>query len=140
MTARFRFALERPAPLIQYGLAKKRLLAAFTPRPARQVEFFVVEEGGQPAAYAVMTSNPRGRTLEECGDLDPSGARVGAMLQALGLSDPASPRLTAWLPEGFLPPQVSILRRAAVRDVMMTRGIEPLLAAGDAAYWHGDVF
>jgi predicted N-acetyltransferase YhbS len=145
MIGRFRFALERPATFLQYGLAKKRLLAGLTPRGARRVEFFVVEEGGQPAAYVVMTSTPRDRTLEECGDLDPSGARVGAMLQALGpgLSEPGEPtppRLTAWLPDGFLPPQLSVVDRAAARDVMMTRGIEPPLGAADVAYWHGDVF
>lgn len=86
MTEGFRFALERPAPFIQYGLTKKRLLAGLTSGAARQVEFFVVEEGSQPAAYIVMTVTPRGRTLEECGDRDPSGARVGAMLQALALA------------------------------------------------------
>jgi predicted N-acetyltransferase YhbS len=141
MTQDFRFALERPAPFIQYGLTKKRLLAGFTPGGARQVEFLVVEEGSQPAAYLVITISPRGRTLEECGDRDPSGARVGAMLQAYAARMPNGPmRVNAWLPPGFLPPQLSLAGQGPARDVMMTRGIDPPLAAGEAAFWHGDLF
>jgi predicted N-acetyltransferase YhbS len=141
MTQGFRFALERPAPFIQYGLTKKRLLAGLTPGTARQVEFFVVEEGAQPVAYVVMTVTPRGRRLEECGDRDPSGARVGAMLQAYAASlGDGPPRLNAWLPPGFCPPQLSIVRRAPARDVMMTRGVDPPLRAAEVGYWHGDVF
>lgn len=141
MTQGFRFALERPAPFIQYGLTKKRLLAGLTPGTAREVGFFVVEEGTQPVAYIVMTITPRGRTLEECGDRDPSGARVGAMLQAYAAVRREDPlRLNAWLPPGFCPPQLSVTRRAAPRDVMMTRGIHPALAPGEVAYWHGDIF
>jgi hypothetical protein len=141
MTQGFRFALERPASFIQYGLTKKRLLAGLTPGTARQVEFFVVEEGAQPAAYIVMTVTPRARTVEECGDRDPSGARVGAMLEAYAArlgDDPL--RLTAWLPPGFCPPQLSIVRRAPARDVMMTRGIDPPLRTAEVGYWHGDIF
>lgn len=140
MTESFRFALERPAPFIQYGLTKKRLLAGLTPDGVRQVEFFIVEEGAQPAAYVVLTVTPRGRTLEECGDRDPSGARVGAMLQAIvpGTAQPV--RISAWLPPGFLPPQVTLVGRVPARDVMMTRGIDPPPAGGEVGYWHGDVF
>ena len=89
-------------------------------------------------AYIVMTVTPRGRTLEECGDRDPSGARVGAMLQALrqwperaGQAEGRTPdepvSLNAWVPPGFCPQQLSIVRRAPARDVMMTRGIDPPL-------------
>ena len=141
MTHGFRFALERPASFIQYGLTKKRLLAGLTAGTTRQVEFFVVEEGAQPAAYIVMTVTPGGRTVEECGDRDRSGARVGAMLEAYAASIGDGPlRLNGWLPPGFCPPQLSIVRRAPARDVMMTRGIDRALAAGEVAYWHGDVF
>jgi hypothetical protein len=141
MSDSFRFALERPAPFIQYGLTKKRLLAGLTPATSRQVEFFVVEEGAQPAAYVVLTVTPRGRTLEECGDRDPSGARVGAMLQAYATLTADRPlRLNAWLPARFCPPQLSVVRRAPARDVMMTRGIDPVPGPDDVAYWHGDLF
>jgi predicted N-acetyltransferase YhbS len=140
-TKGFRFALERPAAFIQYGLTKKRLLAGLTPATSRQVEFFVVEEGAQPVAYVIITTTSRGRTLEECGDRDPSGARVGAMLQTYAALTPDGPlRLNAWLPAGFCPLQLSIVRRAPARDVMMTRGVEPVLGPEEVAYWHGDLF
>jgi predicted N-acetyltransferase YhbS len=143
MSSQFRFALDRPSSFIQYGLTKKRLLAGLTRGADRGVEFYVVEEGARPVAYVVITFSPTGRMIEECGDRDPTGARVGAMLQALELASPSrgeGDRLTAWLPPGFVPPQLSVVGREPARDVMMTRGIAPPLAAGDVIYWHGDVF
>jgi predicted N-acetyltransferase YhbS len=137
---RFSFALERGAEFIQFGLTRKRLLAGFTGGGARRVEFLVVEEGGRPAAYVVTTVSPFGRTLEECGDLDPSGARVGAILQSLRIaSHDGAATLKAWLPPSLLPPQLSIVGREPTREVMMTRGIDPPPAA-DVLYWHGDLF
>jgi predicted N-acetyltransferase YhbS len=137
---RFPFALERGAEFIQFGLTRKRLLAGFTGGGARRVEFLVVEEGGRPAAYVVTTVSPLGRTLEECGDLDPSGARVGAILQSLRIaSHDGAATLKAWLPPALVPPQLSIVGREPARDVMMTRGIDPPPAA-DVLYWHGDLF
>jgi predicted N-acetyltransferase YhbS len=149
----YRFGLERPAAFVQYGLTKKRLLAGLMPRGARAVEFYVVEEGGQPAAYVILTSRREGWTLEECGDRDPTGARVGAMLQVLRARAPdrAQPRLRAWLPPRFLPPQITVVDHAppiaANEPIMMIRGlgakpaaIEPSLGAGDVVYWHGDIF
>ena len=137
---RFPFALERSAEFIQFGVTRKRLLAGFTRGGARRVEFLVVEEGGRPAAYVVTTVSPFGRTLEECGDLDPSGARVGAILQSLRIaSHDQDATLKAWLPPALLPPQLSIVGREPARDVMMTRGIDPPPAA-DVLYWHGDLF
>jgi predicted N-acetyltransferase YhbS len=137
---RFPFALDRTADFIQFGLTRKRLLAGFTRDGTRRVEFLVVEEGGRPAAYVVTTVSPFGRTLEECGDLDPSGARVGAILQSLRIvSRDRAATLKAWLPPSLLPPQLSIVGREPARDVMMTRGIDPPPAA-DVLYWHGDLF
>jgi predicted N-acetyltransferase YhbS len=138
---RFPFALDRSAEFIQFGVTRKRLLAGFTRGGSRRVEFLVVEEGGRPAAYVVTTASPFGRTLEECGDLDPSGARVGAILQSLRIaSHDRAATLKAWLPPALLPPQLSILGREPARDVMMTRGIDPSPAAEDVLYWHGDLF
>jgi predicted N-acetyltransferase YhbS len=138
---RFPFALERGAEFIQFGLTRKRLLAGFSAGAARRVEFLVVEEGGTPAAYVVTTVSPFGRTLEECGDLDPSGARVGAILQLLRVaSHDRAATLRAWLPPALLPPQLSIVGREPARDVMMTRGIDPPPRAEDVLYWHGDLF
>jgi predicted N-acetyltransferase YhbS len=137
---RFPFTLERSAEFIRFGVTRKRLLAGFTRGGSRHVEFLVVEEGSRPAAYVVATVSPFGRTLEECGDLDPSGARVGAILQTLRIaSHDRFATLKAWLPPALLPPQLSIVGREPARDVMMTRGIDAPTVA-DVLYWHGDLF
>ena len=59
--------------------------------------------------------------IEEAGDRDPAGARVGAILQALIAREPAEqrPRSRRWLPDGFLPPQVTIVGETPSADVMM---------------------
>ena len=49
-----RFALRRDVPLIQYSIAKKRMQAGLGPPGARQVEFFVAEEGASAVAYVVL--------------------------------------------------------------------------------------
>ncbi len=43
----------------------------------------IAEEGITAAAYVVVSIVGGTWTIEECGDRDPSGARVGATLQAL---------------------------------------------------------
>jgi hypothetical protein len=85
--------------------------------------------------------------ITECGDRDPSGARIGAILQTR-LADCERPptHIRAWLPPGFLPPQARILARETPALTMMLRRVglasrlEPPLAAGDFAYWHADAF
>ena len=52
-----RFALRRDPALIQYALAKKRLFAGLSARGARQLEFFVAEEGASAVAYVVFSQN-----------------------------------------------------------------------------------
>jgi hypothetical protein len=87
-------------------------------------------------------------TLDAAGDRDPSGARVGAILQVLLARDPAErrPAIHAWLPAGFLPPQIAVAGERPSPELMMIR---PLSAAGDAArglrendllYWRADLF
>jgi GNAT superfamily N-acetyltransferase len=164
--APFRFHLNRDRDLLSYAVTKKRLLAGLGPRGRRELHFFVTEEGTMPVAYVVITrqegqegqdgqerrDGQDGRevrwTIEECGDRDPSGARVGAMLQVLIARDPAErrPLIRAWLPPGFRPPQITIAQRQPSADVMMVR---PLTSAAAAAvdlradeflYWRSDVF
>ena len=43
----------------------------------------MAEEGASAVAYVVLSQNQYGWTLEEAGDRDPAGARLGAMLQVL---------------------------------------------------------
>ena len=84
-----RFALRRNPSAIAYALSKKRLLAGLGPPGLRQVEFFVAEEGASAVAYVILSVNANGWTLEEAGDRDPAGARLGAILQVLVAREPA---------------------------------------------------
>jgi hypothetical protein len=83
-------------------------------------------------------------TLEECGDRDPSGARVGALLQALIAREPSErrPTIRGWLPGGFLPPQVTIVFATPAADFVGLRMLDsstvPEFSADDALYWRND--
>jgi hypothetical protein len=84
--------------------------------------------------------------LAECGDRDPTGARVGAILQVLIARDPsaARPAITAWLPADFRPPQIEIVGERPSSDIMMMRGlgrsVPKFSDPADGLYWHGDMF
>jgi GNAT superfamily N-acetyltransferase len=140
------FALQRDASLIHYALAKKRLLAGLGPAGLRQVEFFVAEEGASAVAYVVLHQNANGWTLEEAGDRDPAGARLGAILQVLVAREPSHPPpfIRAWWPSAFpVPPQLQLRDRSDARDVFMIRPLAdvPMPAkAEDVFYWRGDFF
>ena len=143
----FRLHLVRGPDLIRYAIAKKRLLAGLGAPGAREVQFFVAEEGASAVAYVVVSVKGVDWVLEEAGDRDPSAARVGAILQALIARQPAErrPAIRARLPAGFLPPQVSIVESRPTPDVMMIRPlagtrISPPLSERDVLYWQSDVF
>ena len=104
------FHLDRDPDFIQYGISKKRLLAGLGRSGERELHFFIAEEGITAAAYVVIGVSGSTWTIEECGDRDPTGARVGAILQALIARQPAERRASigAWLPHGFVPPQVTL--------------------------------
>src|SRR5207248_673727 len=108
--APFRFRLTRDEDFVRYAVTKKRLHAGLGPAGASGVAFFIAEEGATAAAYIVVVSRGGEWTIEECGDRDPTGARVGAILQALIAREPAErrPIVRGWLPPGFLPPQIAI--------------------------------
>ena len=143
----FRFHLDRDVDFVQYAITKKRLLAGLGPATTRQLHFFIAEEGITAAAYVVVSIIGRMWTLEECGDRDPSGARVGAILQALIAREPAEhrPTIRGWLPTGFVPPQVTIVSANPSTEVMMVRSLgstvlQPRLSRDDVLYWRGDIF
>jgi predicted N-acetyltransferase YhbS len=152
----FRFHLVRDRDVVHYAIAKKRLIAGLGPAGTREVQFFIAEEGASAVAYVVMTrrrssasAQPRIDWLvEECGDRDPSGARVGAILQALIAREPAEarPTITAWLPDGLCPPQVTIVDERPSKDVMMVRALSDRAKAAlpivtpDVLYWRSDAF
>jgi GNAT superfamily N-acetyltransferase len=145
-SAAARYALRRSAEHIEFAVAKKRLFAGLSGAGTRQVEFFVAEEGVIAVAYAVFTQNQYGWTLEEAGDRDPAGARLGAMLQVLVAREPSQqpPLIRTWWPRSFaVPPQLELTDPAPARDVFMVRslGDTPLtLTADDVFYWRGDYF
>jgi GNAT superfamily N-acetyltransferase len=141
-----RLVLGRTPSMIQYAVTKKRLLAGLGPQGLRHVEFVVAEEGATAMAYVVCLQNANGWTLEEAGDRDPDGARVGAILQAMLARDTLSPPplIRAWWPAAFpVPPQVELTDRSASRDLFMVRPLAdvPLPErAEDVFYWHSDYF
>jgi GNAT superfamily N-acetyltransferase len=146
--AGYRFHLNRDRDLVHFSIARKRLLAGLGPPGAREVHFFIAEEGASAAAYVVIAADGREWMLDSAGDRDPSGARVGAILQVLIARDPAEARpvISGWLPAGFLPPQMTVIGEQPSAELMMVR---PLTRAGEAArglreddlmYWRGDLF
>ena len=141
-----RFALTRDKPTIHYALSKKRLLAGLGPQGLRQVEFVVAEEGASAVAYALLHVNANGWTLEEAGDRDPAGARLGGMLQVLLAREPSAPAplIRAWWPAALaVPPQVSLTDRAPAHDLFMVKPLADVRIpekAEDVFYWHSDYF
>lgn len=146
--APYRFHLVRDRDAVHFAIARKRLLAGLGPTGARTVQFFIAEEGASAVAYVVISVKGGEWTVEEAGDRDPGGARLGAILQVLLARDPAEkrPTITAWLPDGFLPQQVTIIGETTPAETMMIKPLtangaiaQPLIAA-DVCYWRGDVF
>ena len=153
--ALYRVALEYHPDWLQYTLAKKRLLSGLGPPGTRDVEFFVCEEGTRAVAWVlIQVVRPRAGadreswSLAACGDRDPSGARIGAILQTLIARTPAArpPAIHAWWPARLDPVQLVVRSRPASGTILMTRPlrddgrIEPPLVADDVLYWHADAF
>jgi predicted N-acetyltransferase YhbS len=143
-----RLALDRTEDYIRHAIARRRLLAGLGPPGLRQIEFLVAEEGHMAVAYLVCTAY-RGRwTIEEAGDRDPTGARLGAMLQLMLAREPslAPPQITGWWPHALAPPQVDVAARRPTDEVLMIRPLRdrtlpmPPLAAPDVLIWRGDLF
>ena len=128
------FALRRDRGLVHYALSKKRLLAGLGPPGLRQLEFFVAEEGASAVAYVVLNVNANGWTLEEAGDRDPAGARLGAMLQVLLAREPShrTPLIRAWWPRAFpVPPQIQLTDVSVPKDLFMVRPLADVAHADE---------
>jgi hypothetical protein len=141
-----RFHLDRDSDFIQYVITTKRLLAGLGSAHARQLHFFIAEEGITAAAYVIVSVVGDSWTLEECGDRDASGARVGALLQALIAREPVErrPTIRAWLPPGFLPPQVAVASTMPSTEtfrvrLLGSRATAPPLCADDVLFWRNDL-
>ncbi len=138
---------------VRYSVSKKRMFVGLGTGLGRSIEYFVSEEGHQAVAFLLMqvtrgaNGQPDTWSVEACGDRDPSGARIGAMLQVLRARAPSAPRpnIRAWWPDSLRPPQVRIVPRQPAGEVMMlkplTSGVTlDTLAPDGVMYWHGDVF
>ena len=142
-----RLSVARSEDYIRYGITRARLLAGLSPPGVRQVEFFVAEEGHQAAAYLVCVSYQGIWTIEDAGDRDPTGARVGAMLQVMLARHPAEalPLIHGWFPPSLQPPQVTITT-TPTQEVLMIRPLKdrtlplPPLSAEQVGYWRLDYF
>ncbi len=140
----FRFHLDRDDDFVRYAIASRRLICGLGAPRARELQFFIAEEGVTAAAYVVISVTDGQWVIEECGDRDPTGARVGALLQALIAREPqgARPVIRASLPAGFLPQQVAVVSTSATNPVVriaMRDNVTSPFAAADLLYWHGDV-
>ncbi len=150
ISARYRagsaFSLDRTSDLIGFGLARRRLLAGLGPPGRRHVEFFVAEEAHRPVAYAILTRGPRGSVLEDSGDRDETGARIGAMLQTLSAREPSEPpiALRGWLPRSVRPPQLRIVHAGPASEIMMVRPLGSRSPTwpddGEVVFWNLDLF
>ena len=143
----FRFHIDRDVDLIKHAITRKRLLAGLGFAGVRQLEFVIAEEGITAAAYIAISIVGDTWTIEECGDRDASGARVGAILQALIAREPAESRpvIRGWLPPGFLPPQVTIASSSAAPPLLLARALSSRvqglhLTAPEVMYWRSDLF
>jgi GNAT superfamily N-acetyltransferase len=147
-SANARLALDRSEDFIRFGLTKRRLLSGLGPPGLREVEFLVTEEAHTAVAYIITSVHEGKWFIEDAGDRDPSGARLGAMLQAMLARTPHldQPEIRAWLPGNLVPPQVEIVETKPTEEIMMIRPLKdrslplPPLPAADTVYWHLDYF
>jgi hypothetical protein len=142
----FRFHLERDVDHVKHAITRRRLLAGLGMPGARQLEFVIAEEGITAAAYAVISVAGGTWTIEECGDRDTSGARVGALLQALIAREPVESRpvISGWLPPGFLPPQVTVASSSPATALLFARSLSARVArlelcTPDVLFWRSDL-
>ena len=143
-----RLAMARSEDLIRFQITRKRLQSGLTPAGYRNNEFLVVEEGSQAVAYMVMTEQDGRWMIEEAGDRDPAGARLGAMFQVMLARYPSErlPEIKTWWPQALLPPQVKVVAATPTQEVLMIRPLRdrilplPPLAAPAVMFWHSDYF
>jgi GNAT superfamily N-acetyltransferase len=141
-----RLALDRSEDFIRFNITRKRLLSGLGPLGRRNTEFLVVEEGHQAVAYLVCTEEDGRWMIEEAGDRDPAGARLGAMLQVMLARHPSErlPEIKCWWPKALVPPQVRTAATTPTQSVLMIRPLRdrilplPPLAAAEVVYWHAD--
>ena len=147
-TADARLSIERSEDFIRFNITRRRLSSGLAPIGRRNTEFLVVEEGYKAVAYLVSTEEDGRWMIEEAGDRDPAGARLGAMLQVMLARYPSErlPEIKCWWPKALVPPQVKVAAATSTQSVLMIRPLRdrilplPPLAAPEVVYWHSDYF
>jgi hypothetical protein len=138
------FALDRSPDFIEFGLIRRGRLADLSAPNRLVVEWLVVQEAGRITAYLVATRRPRGIVIEDCGDVDSSGARVAALVSSLVAQPSFHPPVAhGWLPEPFRGWTTPALWREATDNVMMIRpvGRANLPQIGEPiTFWNLDLF
>lgn len=143
-----RLALDRSEDFVRFAITRKRLLSGLSPAGVRTTEFLVAEEGHQAVAYLVASEQDGRWMIEEAGDRDPAGARLGAMLQVMLARHPSErlPEIRCWWPQSLIPQQIKVAASMPTQEVLMIRPLRdrvlplPPLAAAEVVYWHGDYF
>ena len=147
-SANARLAVNRSEDFIRFNITRKRLNSGLAPIGRRETEYLVVEEGHQAVAYMLVTVEDGRWMIEDAGDRDPSGARLGAMLQVMLARLPGErlPEIKCWWPQALVPPQVKVAAASPTQEVLMIRPLRdrilplPPLAAAEVVYWHADYF
>lgn len=147
-SATARLSLDRNEDLIRFQITRKRLSSGLAPSGYRNNEFLVVEEGSQAVAYLVATMQDGRWMIEEAGDRDPAGARLGAMLQVMLARYPSErlPEIKAWWPQSLIPQQLKVAAATPTQEVLMIRPLRdripplPPLGAPEVVFWHSDYF
>lgn len=139
-----RFALDRSPELVEFGLIRRSRLADLAAPDRLVVEWLVVEEAGRIVAFLIATRRPRGLVIEDCGDVDPSGARVAALVGAL-VAQPSfhPPVVHGWLPEAFRGWTTPALWHEVTDNVMMIRSVGTAALPpinGPVTFWNLDLF
>lgn len=140
-----RFHLRHDLSPFKHRLAVERMLAGLGSFGARELQFFVTEEGTIATAYVVMQVRGDEWSVLRCGDRDPTGARIGGIMQALIARDPTAPapQISGWFPPGFVPPQAVREATIGLPPVVLarlvgqhrhTRGVGP----GESQLWRAD--
>ena len=143
-----RLSLDRSEDFIRFNITRKRLGSGLAPSGMRNTEFLVVEEGYQAVAYLVSSEENGRWMIEEAGDRDPAGSRLGAMLQVMLARYPSErlPEIKCWWPKALVPQQVKVAATSPTQSVLMIRPLRdrilplPPLTASEVVYWHSDYF
>jgi GNAT superfamily N-acetyltransferase len=143
-----RLSLDRSEDFIRFNITRSRLHAGLAPAGRRITEFLVAEEGHQAVAYLLCSEEDGRWMIEDAGDRDPAGARLGAMLQVMLARYPSEklPEIKCWWPKALVPQQVKVAATTPTQSVLMIRPLRdrilplPPLTASEVVYWHADYF